>query len=328
MIPRWYLGRVLLITTSAPAIACVRAIRFSTFSCFASIATRPRMPVSTRARSPNRSMSNSDVTRGSPRSSEARVRPSPPTPRMATRIGSKEGFSEGLVFSRWFNGQEGINGSLDPKAIQRNYHVDSNRSCPKGFRPSNDCLGGCLRRIPHWHVRCPLQDHADIGSSRDRRRLGDGNEAVLRAVDDEPRSTERSEDGRAIRPSGHGVERRHHAVRASLFDQELGLMPPCGPSPRPDEFFREAREEDLRPALADLLDRVVPPLTRGLAIGGRPRGDQAEARDLVGMSLGEGQGDVSAETVSRDRDPPRFERPDEPRHFVRVDLDRRPAEFD
>src|SRR3989442_1345508 len=106
MIPRLYIGRVVLITRSEPAIAFVRAIRFSTFSCFASIATRPRMTVSTRARSPNRSMSSSDVTRGSPRSSEARVRPSPPTPRMATRIDSKEGFSEGLVFSRWFNRQE------------------------------------------------------------------------------------------------------------------------------------------------------------------------------------------------------------------------------
>ena len=132
----------------------------------------------------------------------------------------------------------------------------------------------------------------------------------------------------AARAGGHGGESSDHALRASAFNQELGLMTPGGPCPRPDEFLRETGEEDLRPALADLLNRVVPPLTRGLAIGGRPRGDQAEARDLVGMSLGEGQGDVSAETVSSDRNPPRFERPDEPRHLVRVDLDRRPAEFD
>src|SRR3989442_13896979 len=210
MIPRLYLGRVVLITRSEPAIAFVGASRLSTFSCFASIATRPRMPVSTRARSPNRSMSNSDVTRGSPRSSEARVRPSPPTPRMATRIGSKEGCSEGLVFSRWFNGQEGINGSLDPKAIQRNYHVDSNRSCPKGFRPSNDCLGGCLPRIPHWHFRCPLHDHTGLASLRDPRPLRDGKHAVLRSGGHPPRCTERRESRRAIRPGGAGAQRRDH----------------------------------------------------------------------------------------------------------------------
>src|SRR3989454_473771 len=104
-------------------------------------------------------------------------------------------------------------------------------------------------------------------------------------------------------------------------------MPPGGPCPRPDEFLRETGEEDLRPAPANLLDRVVPPLTRNLAVSGRPRGNQAEARDLVGKTLGEGQGDVSAKTVSRDRNPPHPERPDEPRHLVRVRLDRRPGYF-
>src|SRR5436309_11918999 len=98
-------------------------------------------------------------------------------------------------------------------------------------------------------------------------------------------------------------------------------MTPGGPCPRPDEFLRETGEEDLRPALSDLLDRVVPPLPCGLAIRGRPRGNQAEARHLVGKTLGEGQGNVPSETVSRDRHPPRPERPDEPRHLVRVRLD-------
>src|SRR5213594_2403560 len=104
-------------------------------------------------------------------------------------------------------------------------------------------------------------------------------------------------------------------------------MTPGGPCPRPDEFLRETGEKHLRPALSDLLDRVVSPLPCGLAIRGRPRGDQAEARDLVGKTLGEGQGDVSAKTVSRDRNPPHAERSDEPRHLVRVRVDRRPAYF-
>src|SRR2546427_11284951 len=177
MIPRLYFGRVVLITRSAPAIAFVRAIGFSTFSCFASIATRPRMPVSTRARSPNRSTSKREVTRGSPRSSEARVRPSPPAPRMATRIGSKEGFSEGLVFSRGFNRPESIEGSVEPAVIRRNYPADGNRSRSKGFGPTNDCVGGCFRGVPHRHVRGPLLGYAHIDrSSRGPRRLCDGHE--------------------------------------------------------------------------------------------------------------------------------------------------------
>src|SRR5947209_59397 len=42
MIGRLYFGRVVLTTTSEPASAFARAIRFSTFNCVASMATRPR----------------------------------------------------------------------------------------------------------------------------------------------------------------------------------------------------------------------------------------------------------------------------------------------
>src|SRR3989442_8020993 len=100
MIGRLYFGRVVLTTTSTPASAFAKAIRFSTFNCVASISTRPRIPVRTRARSPNSSIRSRDDTRGSVRISDARVRPSPPTPRMATRMNSTQGPSVGLVFSR------------------------------------------------------------------------------------------------------------------------------------------------------------------------------------------------------------------------------------
>src|SRR5881397_1775410 len=123
MIPRLYFGRVVLITRSEPAIAFVRAIRFSTFSCFASIATRPRMPVSTRARSPNRSMSSRRHARV-----PAEFGGEGPAQSPHAEDGDPHRFEGGMLrgfslFAR-FNGQEGINGSLDPKAIQRNYHVD------------------------------------------------------------------------------------------------------------------------------------------------------------------------------------------------------------
>src|SRR2546428_6739641 len=173
-----------------------------------------------------------------------------------------------------------------------------------------------------------VQDQSDVGRPGSvPYGFGYGDETVLRSVDDEPRPREGVKHGGAVRPGGHRGEACHHPVRAGPLDDQGRLRSPFDRRLCPDEFLRETREQGFRARRPDLLDRIVPPATGGLAVGGGSGGEEAEGRDRVRAVLREGQRDITAEAVSGDRNPPGLERLDELRDLLGVRLDRRPAEL-
>src|SRR3990170_3176373 len=296
MIARLCLGRVAFTTRSHLRIVLATAAGSEASSWRASRWTRPFIPARTFARSGTASASKRASTLSSARSSEARVRPTPPTPRMATLITEARGPGGSYLFRAEFAEESEAHGGRTARRRGSRPRAERTRS------PSNDRLEERVGRLPHGHM-------PDVGEDRPLERslmrarprgLRDRDERVRGPVDDEDGAGERLEDARTIRPGRHRGEPRDRPVGARPHDLRPHAVAQAGIRSGAQELIRKGRQEGLGTARADLRHRLESPPPGRVRIRVGAGRDEGEAGHEVRIQVREGERDIAAEAVSRD----------------------------